>query len=72
MLLQLRDFIKKNGEVSLQQLAREFKTEADALQPMLDFWVHKGIICQLDMSISCNKGCGSCKPMGNLYYQYAL
>jgi hypothetical protein len=68
MLLQLRDFIQREQLVSTQQLVREFHVDEQALQPMLDVWVSKGVIepCQDD---GCNSSCArGCKKNKLSYY----
>ena len=68
MLLQLRDFIQREQLVSTQQLVREFHVDEQALQPMLDVWVSKGVIepCQDD---DCKSSCARwCKKSKLSYY----
>ena len=67
MLLQLLDFIKKTTYVSGSQLAREFRVDLSALQPMLDFWIKKGVIQSSQEKISCEKRCIRCKSPEIIY-----
>jgi hypothetical protein len=68
MLLQIRDFIRRAGVVSTQQLMREFRIEATALQPMLNIWVRKGLIAPCQLS-ACRSKCGGCAGT-TTYYEY--
>ena len=69
MLLQIRDFFYREQVASTQQLAREFHLDEQALQPMLDVWVRKGVIkpCQQEQ-ISCQSACIRCKTNQPVFY----
>lgn len=69
MLLALRDFISREGVVSTQQLARAFCIDEEALQPMLDIWVTKGVIEPVHEKTSCQSSCFRCKTNRYVYYQ---
>lgn len=69
MLLQIRDFIHREGLVSTQQLSREFQMERSALQPILDLWVSKGVIKKCQEESSCQSACFKCRTPPE-YYQY--
>ncbi len=70
MLLQLRDYIQQAKLVSLEQIAREFHIANEAVQPMLDIWVSKGVVQRLEEAKSCQRGCISCKPKQPIYYLF--
>ncbi|EHL29872.1 FeoC-like transcriptional regulator [Legionella drancourtii] len=70
MLLQIRDYIGRQGVVSTQQLAREFHLDLPALQPMLDLWVGKGIIRKCQEKANCQSTCFKCRIQSLEYYQY--
>ena len=70
MLLQIRDFIRRAGVVSTQQLEREFHSELNALQPMLDIWESKGIIRKCAQPTNCRSTCFKCGTHPFSYYQY--
>lgn len=72
MLLQIRDFIRRSGVASTQQLAREFHMDETALQPMLDIWMHKGIIRQCHEKTACQSGCFRCGTTGPVFYQFIV
>lgn len=71
MLLQLRDYLAKERFVSLEQLARLFKTDATALEPMLNIWVARGVLQQVDeQQKACVAACGGCAGDAPKYYRY--
>lgn len=69
MLIKIREYIKQKKMVSNQQIAREFKLELQALQPMLDLWLFKGAIKDLKKPVGCKKPCFNCKIPTLIYYQ---
>lgn len=70
MLLQIRDFIRHQGVVSTQQLAREFCLDLAALKPMLQLWVNKGVIQKCQEKNGCKSACFKCQAPPE-YYQYS-
>ncbi len=70
MLLQLRDFIRKNQIVSIQQLSREFHIDEQALQPMLEIWMRKGAIRPSQTKSACKSSCYGCGPKKRMFYEY--
>lgn len=70
MLLQLRDYLAKEGFVSLEQLARVFKTDTTALEPMLDVWVARGVLQVEEQKAACVTACGGCGGDVPKYYRY--
>lgn len=69
MLLQIRDYIQREQVVSTQQLAREFHVEEQALQPMLDIWVRRGVIRQCQQKTACQSSCFRCSSTAPVFYQ---
>lgn len=69
MLLQVLDFIHREQCVSNQQLAREFQIDEQALQPMLDIWMEKGMIRPCQQKSGCQSSCGRCSLHRPVYYQ---
>lgn len=69
MLLQIRDFIQREQVASTQQLAREFNLDEQALQPMLDIWINKGVIERCQEKTECQSACARCKTNAPVFYQ---
>lgn len=70
MLLQLKEFIRREKIVSTQQLLREFSLDLQALLPMLECWVRKGIIGKCLTRTNCKSSCFRCDKEGVEYYEY--
>jgi len=70
VLFALRDYIAKEKRVSLAQVARFFKTDATALEPMLDVWVRQGVLKQDAQKMACKTACLGCSREAGIYYQY--
>lgn len=70
MLLQIRDFIAREGVVSTQQLTRAFNLDLQAIQPMLELWVRKGVIAKCAGQASCQSTCFKCDTQRPEYYEY--
>lgn len=71
MLLQIRDYIRRENVVSTQQLIREFKIDEQALLPMLDCWIKKGVIYPYQEGRACQSQCfKGCQTSSRRYYQY--
>ncbi|MBA2657563.1 MAG: hypothetical protein H0U70_11390 [Tatlockia sp.] len=69
MLMQIRDYLKREGVASNQQIAREFHLDLPALQPMLDFWLRKGAIQNCQEKSPCQSRCFKCKTQPPVYYK---
>lgn len=69
MLLEIREYLRRETLVSNQQIAREFKIDLAALQPMLDFWLKKKVISCCQRKTSCKSACFKCAEPP-VYYQY--
>lgn len=70
VLLQLRDYLAKEQFVSIEQLARAFKTDVTALEPMLDVWVTRGVLQVEEKKAGCATACGGCRGDAPKYYRY--
>ncbi|WP_133128308.1 FeoC-like transcriptional regulator [Legionella nagasakiensis] len=69
MLLQIREFITREKVVSIQQLARAFHLDEQALQPMLTIWVNKGVIRPCQGKAGCQSSCFRCNSNAPIFYQ---
>lgn len=70
MLLQIREYIAREGVVSTQQLSRAFHMDLAALQPLLDLWVRKGAIAKCQEKENCQSSCFKCRDKAPEYYQF--
>lgn len=69
MLLQIRDYLVREKVASNQQMAREFNLDLQALQPMLDRWLEKGLIECCQKPSACQSSCFKCIRQPPVYYQ---
>ena len=72
MLLALRDYIAKEQCVSTELLARFFKIEATALEPMLKILIDRGVIGQEQSVKTCAAACQGCQPKNINQYYYLM
>ncbi|MCP0913923.1 MULTISPECIES: FeoC-like transcriptional regulator [Legionella] len=70
MLLQIREFIRRERVVSMQQLVREFGMDEQALQPLLTLWKNKGVIKECEDKAGCQSSCLRCMKKPPAFYQY--
>ncbi len=71
ILSDVRKYVQRYGTVTLGDVALHFDTSADAIRGMLDFWVNKGTIVQLDGNAACNKTCPlACADSSMTMYQF--
>ena len=67
LLIQIKQFIQAQHEVSLSQLSRQFDIPAEAMKEMVKKWIIKGLVREESSSDStcqtksgCGSGCGGC------------
>ena len=74
MLLQIREFLRREKIASNQQIARVFHVDLSALEPMLEIWLRKGVLAYAkdETQTSCAKRgtCSSCRTQSIVYYCY--
>ena len=71
ILSELRDYIQRQGRVSLNDLVLHFQIDADALRGMLKKWVSKGRIRQHAAGGSnCGTSCCQCDPLLTEIYEW--
>ncbi|WP_367607502.1 FeoC-like transcriptional regulator [Legionella sp. W05-934-2] len=70
MLLQVRDYIQKHGQVSSQQICRHFIIDYSALEPILHRWQSLGVIKAHQSQSACSKKCSQSCSEPLVYYQF--
>ncbi len=69
ILQEVKQYVKKSKQVSLQDIAVHFDKEPETIRGILDFWVRKGRIKLQTQAPSCS---GSCHCTANqsqeIYY----
>lgn len=71
-LSDLRGYLIAAGKapVSLWDLVQHFRSSADALEPMLDFWIAKGCVQKSQKTPACGVRCQACHPLSTVCYQW--
>lgn len=70
MLFALRDYIKQEQAVSIEQISRKFQLELSAADAMLEALVGRGFIKKISTFTTCTTSCQGCaEPGKNTYYQ---
>lgn len=68
ILQQLQTYLRTHPQTSLEELARQFQTDADALREMLNLLIRKGRVRKL-AGKQCG-GCHSCAPESLELYEW--
>lgn len=68
MILQLQTYLKTHSRTSLEELARYFQSDADAMRAMLAPLIRKGRVRPL-VSKPCSH-CHSCTPESLEFYEW--
>lgn len=69
MLLQIREYMRQEKIATNQQIARAMQIDIQALQPMLDLWVCRGVL-QKQSPDACKTACFKCPQKTPVYYIY--
>ncbi len=71
MLLKICEFMWREKIASNQQIARALQIDLQALQPMLDIWLRKGILINYQDNSPCRRSsCLKCDKQATVYYKF--
>ena len=70
ILSELRDYLRQKRRVALQDLMRHFDIEADALRGMLQQWIRKGKVRQIQPNSACGSSCCKCDASLIEFYEW--
>lgn len=70
LLADIRQYLKKRGTASLDEVAIHFYIATDAAKFALEYWVKKGKVTV--MGASCGSSCGGCSSGGDSYQWRAI
>ena len=70
ILTDVRDYLKRQGQAPLRDMALTFGMEQEALRPLLEHWIAKSKVIKLPAGTACGGGCSSCKPQTIEIYQW--
>jgi len=59
-LIELKNYLRQQKQVTLTDLANHFDTELDTMRALLAHWQNKGKVVQIHHHNGCGKGCGGC------------
>lgn len=67
ILLEIKEYVQKRGQASLQDITAKFDLTEAAAKEMLTHWERKGKIEQVENTCRCSS-CGDCSsPCGAVY-----
>ncbi len=69
-LLQVKDYVKNQGKVSLFDLSNQFNIEPDILREMLKLLVSKGKLRSQTKTVKCGTKCVRCLPTQFEVYEW--
>lgn len=70
LLLELKNFLKAQRLVSMADLVKNFNHDPDHLRIMLQHWVHKKKLRQLNKTSLCQTKCVKCDPLTIELYEW--
>lgn len=70
ILQEIKEYVKKRRQVSLQDLAIHFDKEPDTIRGILDFWVRKGRVKLQTQAPSCSGSCHCSASQSQEIYQW--
>jgi len=70
MLLEIKRYLMTKEKATLQELALNFRQQPETMRSMLNHWVCKGKVCQVDKPAGCGSRCQLCKPETAEIYQW--
>ena len=70
ILRELNEYLQLHRRATLGDIALHFDVHPDAARGMLDLWIRKGRVRQLDAQATCNMSCPvSCDDSAMLIYE---
>ena len=69
ILTELKSYLIKNNRATLTDISHHFDIAPDAVKGMLEHWIRKGKVRQIEGSV-CNKGCCQCNPANLEIYEW--
>ena len=70
ILSDLRNYLKQQHRVALNDLVNHFDMEADALRGMLGKWISKGKVKKLSLEKGCGTTCCKCDETLTEIYEW--
>ena len=70
ILSDLKEYLKNQRRVVLNDAAQHFNMDANALRGMLDKWIHKGKVRKVSVEAGCGVTCCKCDPAMTEIYEW--
>lgn len=70
ILSELRNYLKENKRVTLNEVVIHFDVDADALRGMIERWIRKGKVQLLPSGDGCGSTCHKCDPTLSEVYEW--
>ncbi|MCB1757609.1 MAG: FeoC-like transcriptional regulator [Gammaproteobacteria bacterium] len=70
ILSDIRDYVKKHGQVSLADLVNHFDSEPSAMDAMLQRWIDRKLIKKTRLTASCGDSCQQCDVRDSVLYTW--
>ena len=70
ILSELKNYLKKNKRVTLNEVVIHFDIDADALRGMIDRWICKQKVQRLPSGDGCGSTCSKCDPTLSEVYEW--
>lgn len=67
-LRNLRTYLCHHHAASMKQISQDFAEDAQALLPMLEYWVRKGSVRMQMKTSACQKSCSLCDPLDTQWF----
>lgn len=64
MLMEVKDYLQRNHQATLADMALHFDVPESAMQDMVEQWIRKGRVIIADDTASCSSGCSGCHEGG--------
>lgn len=72
LLQQIKHYLIQRRIVSIMDLKREFKSDADIIRDMLQLWIEKGQVRCLQKTPACGVRCTQCDPLFTEMYEWIV
>lgn len=63
MLIKLKKYLQKEGAVNMQNLSQRLSSDPDVLRQMLQIFIQKGKVREIQSSETCSDKCQRCDPL---------
>lgn len=70
LLIQLKQHLQTHRLVSLADMVRDFNADPSVLRDMLQHWINKGRVRQLNKTMLCRTKCLKCDPLTIELYEW--